>query len=522
MKMGLLKPIWMKEELEGKKLVDALFKVRGMTSQSELCKVAVQAPHGEVANAAIKLIDDQAFLARLALGQEPTASSSAPSSAAFCLDDQEALMQVARMSPYGHARIAAMEKIGDAATVADIARRAADPYERKRGLEAARRRVAHCADGELLQLAMGDADLCEEAVNALDEPLLKLHPNPVREGMAKSIALSSPFEAAWRKALGILRPIALVQLAREDASGERGQAAVRKLLSEGLTQLADDEAYDEVVALLADVALQDSDDAMLAVGPIPWGHEALAGIARSAKRLEVRKAAIWKLADQDLLLQLALSDPDVAVDAAARLTGQYAKELAIECFDPVATANDASLSDVQKEMLFNAAAEAVGRIDDLRIARQAVAKIATGACTYSAQAAIRAQGHLEKLEKSYRKFFCAKCGQPVCGTCRTQSADGFEFRCGCPDGSDESNWEVVIDEDGERADGGEFHMFKGSSVWVCTTCHGLKSSMAAGKMPVKPRCKCEGAWPYKGFFEFMESGDEDAIAIAVRYQGDDA
>ena len=120
--MGLFKPIWEREDLEGEKLAKALLKVREMTSQDQLREVSVRAHHGQVIEMAIGRIEDQALLTRIALGVEPVASDNARSSAARHLKDQEALIQVARTSPSESARIFATERISDPRVVADIAR----------------------------------------------------------------------------------------------------------------------------------------------------------------------------------------------------------------------------------------------------------------------------------------------------------------------------------------------------------------------------------------------------------------
>ncbi len=515
--MGLFKPIWEREGLEGEKLGKALLKVREMTSQDQLREVSVRAHHGQVIEMAIGRIEDQALLTRIALGVEPVASDNARSLAARLLKDQEALIQVARTSPSESARIFATKQISDPRVVVDIARNATDPYERSSGLEAAKRRVKHCEDCELESFAMSDPDLCVTAVEQLGVPSLRLYRDPAREAMAMRIALASPFDAAWSTAMDILHPVALAKVARQDPDGIRGRAALERILDSKLNQ--SNQSDDEVVALLADVALRDSDDAPRAAALIPYGHvEQLADVAREASRLQARKAAIRKLSDDDVLMDLALGDADVCVCAAERLSDQgLLKEMLLERFDPKQIAADAALSGEQKKALFDAAVAALGNLDDLKAARLAAARIAEDGEKYSPGMAQHAQEQVERLKKTYRRLVCSVCGEPVVGrySGRVQDMYFFTLGCGCPEVYAKGNWRVVIDEDGERDEvNPQNHHFKDwIGIWVCTNCHGLKSTSAAGKMPTNPRCRCEGAFPYKGFFEFEASADEDAVDV---------
>ena len=134
--MGLFKPKWAREDLKGEKLGDAIFEVRKMTSQGKLLEVALRAhnwqvrnqaierldedglkkvallsPNGEAAEKAIFRIGDQAFLARVALGQESVASERAMAAAAIRIEDQELLATVARTSPDADARVAAADRM---------------------------------------------------------------------------------------------------------------------------------------------------------------------------------------------------------------------------------------------------------------------------------------------------------------------------------------------------------------------------------------------------------------------------
>ena len=509
--MGLFTPIWAREGLKGEKLGNAIFAVRKIKKQSELRRVAVQAHHGQIIGMAMDQIDDQAFLERIALGQEPVASSEAISCAASRIVDQNVLEQVARTSSNEFARMFATGRISDVAVIIDIARHATDEFERSQGLGVARERLKHAPDSLLGQLAMTDPDLCATAVEQLGCPSLRMYRNPEREAMAVDIALTSPFEAAWRKALDILHPAALASVAKRDFGGARGWAAIDRIVELCHLYAEDEEAID----VLVEAALLDSDNASRAAACISGKCPRLAEVACNAPRLEARKAAVKNLLDTEVLARLALTDPDVCVEAAKSLTDQQClKELLLERFDAEAVAANASLDDAQKEALFNAAVAAIGNLDDLKAARQAAEKLAAASDAYAQRAYSRAQEVVARLKKTYRRFVCQKCGQPIFGK-RSQDCSVFWFACGCPEGSDERNWRLVVDEDGERSQHPLLHQFVGGDVWVCTNCHGLKSAMVGGKMPTKPRCSCEGAWPYKDYFEFRAKGDDDAVAISV-------
>ena len=153
--MGLFKPKWAREDLKGEKLGDAIFFVWKMTSQGKLLEVALRAhnwqvrnqaierldedglkkvallsPNGEAAEKAIFRIGDQAFLARVALGQESVASERAMAAAAIRIEDQELLATVARTSPDADARVAAADRMTNPVALLDIAGSERDPDTR--------------------------------------------------------------------------------------------------------------------------------------------------------------------------------------------------------------------------------------------------------------------------------------------------------------------------------------------------------------------------------------------------------
>ena len=144
--MGLFDPIWMKANLEGARLDKALDAVQAMTDQKDLQKMVLRARHWRVVDDAIRRIDDQAFLARVAMGQEPVAMNGAKSSAAGCLTDQVALAQVASSSLDEDARIAAIVRMDDLVALAGIARDTANAAEEEAAEKRAQTVIEHADD----------------------------------------------------------------------------------------------------------------------------------------------------------------------------------------------------------------------------------------------------------------------------------------------------------------------------------------------------------------------------------------
>ena len=64
--MGIFKPIWMKKDLDGKKLEKAKAQVEQMTDM-ELKKVAIEAPDWSVRKAAVEKLTDQKLLSEVAV-----------------------------------------------------------------------------------------------------------------------------------------------------------------------------------------------------------------------------------------------------------------------------------------------------------------------------------------------------------------------------------------------------------------------------------------------------------------------
>ena len=174
--MALNDPVWAKEGLEGKRLRKAREAVQAIADPKELRKVVQKAQHAQVIEDAVRRIDDQEFLAKVALGQKKVANDSALFSAAMYLTDQELLTKVARTSPLKYARTAAMERMLDVAALADIASKTEGKYEKHRALKAAKKAMDVCTDQNvLLDLALHDLELCNAAAKRItDHKLLAI------------------------------------------------------------------------------------------------------------------------------------------------------------------------------------------------------------------------------------------------------------------------------------------------------------------------------------------------------------
>jgi len=123
----LFKPQWMSEiEYQAERAVAEV------DDPETLRRIIAEAPTSAARVAAMVKLGDQAFLARVALGQEPVASEGAMAAAAIRIEDQELLATVARTSPDADARVAAAERITDPVALLDIAGSERDPDARSR------------------------------------------------------------------------------------------------------------------------------------------------------------------------------------------------------------------------------------------------------------------------------------------------------------------------------------------------------------------------------------------------------
>ena len=186
--MGLFKPKWARENLEGEKLGNAIWEVRKMTGQDKLLEVALRAHNWQVRNAAIERldedglkkaallspideaaekaifrIDDEAFLARVAFGQEPVASEGVMAVAARRMEDQTALAMVARTSPNADARVAAANRIADPLILLDIAESEREPGARSRMAEIVERKSTRLEAAKLQPGSPGAREVLLEA-----------------------------------------------------------------------------------------------------------------------------------------------------------------------------------------------------------------------------------------------------------------------------------------------------------------------------------------------------------------------
>ena len=154
----LFKPQWMSEiEYQAERAVAEV------DDPETLRRIIAEAPTSAARVAAMVKLGDQAFLARVALGQEPVASEGAMAAAAIRIEDQELLATVARTSPDADARVAAAERITDPVALLDIAGSERDPDARGRMEEIVEKKSARL---EAAKLQPGSPDAREVLLDA--------------------------------------------------------------------------------------------------------------------------------------------------------------------------------------------------------------------------------------------------------------------------------------------------------------------------------------------------------------------
>ena len=154
----LFKPQWMSEiEYQAERAVAEV------DDPETLRRIIAEAPTSAARVAAMVKLGDQAFLARVALGQEPVASEGAMAAAAIRIEDQELLATVARTSPDADARVAAADRITDPVALLDIAGSERDPDARGRMEEIVEKKSARL---EAAKLQPGSPDAREVLLDA--------------------------------------------------------------------------------------------------------------------------------------------------------------------------------------------------------------------------------------------------------------------------------------------------------------------------------------------------------------------